>query len=170
LAVTFTFIGCLEALEDELDPGAVETVVFDLTEFLKDKAPTVIKTQAEWDAVFGEAFVQSGGEFHNNHVEFEIFSDGGVNKLRVNARASWGAGLDLKHVDMNFRGGDTIEIKGVVESGAAQGIVLNTNHAAFAPAGGVTLESPFNETITLSSADASQISAASPRTIRIRSR
>jgi len=167
-ALSIAFIGCLDAPKAVGSEDDVETVVFDLAAVLADLSPRTIATQSAFDATFGEEFVQSGGEFANNHVEFIIFDDGGVNKLRINAKASWGAGLDLRNEEIQFRGGDKIEIKGLIESGAGDKIILNTDHSGFKPAGGTELTSPFSQTITLSSEDASNINAANPKTIRIR--
>jgi len=171
MAVAITFIGCLDPLEEDDTEGLVETVVYDLAEFLQDLTPRTITTQAQFDAAFGkDVLVQSGGEFANNHIDFEIFEEGGVNKLKVNAKATWGAGLDLRHAEMAFRGGDTIFLKGSIVSGLNGALILNTNHAAHAPAGGgAKLEGTFEQTITLTAADATAINATSPKTIRIRS-
>jgi hypothetical protein len=56
-------------------------------------------------------------------VTYEIINDTGVKKLRVKNFALWAPGLDI--LNMSFRAGDRIELKGTYIKGPGSGILLN---------------------------------------------
>jgi len=134
-ALAILFVGCLDPLvEEEEDPNAVETVVVDLQEIIKDLPPQVF-TSASWNAVFDGTPFRMCGE---DNGKFEIVAvAGGKKAIKIsNISADWGVGLDARHfsdsaskvVGINFKAGDVVNIKGKVAAGSA--LIMNVKGQA----------------------------------------
>jgi hypothetical protein len=100
-------------------------VLLDLAEKLQTLSLGLINNGGAFNTAFGGLSIGSGGSVGND-VTFEIINDNGVKKLQVNNFALWSPGIDILNV--GFRTGDRIEIKGTYIKGPGSGISLNTQN------------------------------------------
>jgi uncharacterized protein YjdB len=144
------------------------TVLLDLTEKLKNLSPQVINDRGTFDSLFNDIPIGSGGGVGlDSDVSYEIINDGGVKKLKINAYALWGPGLDITDSGINFQEGDIIEVKGKFTKKTANGVVLNMNNSGWQQLQGWYSSDPeFQKTFTLTGDDANSIK--SNTTVRIR--
>jgi len=170
LAAAIVFTGCLEPLGETDTTGLVPVTLLDLSPVLQKIPVGPIPTEAAFKAAFAGVPVQAAGSVGGQAI-FEIKEQNGKNVLDVVGTATWGAGFDLRHADINFEAGDTIYIKGQLLSG--DNFFLNKN-----PGAGVAKVADwefkgngatFSTTLTLSAGDVGSIKGSNPPTIRLRS-
>jgi len=159
-AITMVFIGCIDAPE----PPTGEIVeVFKLSDVIADVPVGDISSDTAFNAVFaGTPVAKVGGP------KYEIAMEGGKKVFKVsNMTATWGEGFDLCHVSginggpnsgASFTVNDTIEIKGLADTGKA-GVVLAVSNSSYAGPGWNSNDTDgvIDETITLSAADIGNI-------------
>jgi len=146
------------------------TVFLDLAAKLQTLSPQVINDWGTFDSLFNDIPIGSGGGVgSDSDVNYEIINEGGVKKLKINAYALWGPGLDINAGEsgINFRAGDKIEVKGKFTRIRANGVVLNMNNSGWLQLQNwYSSASEFQNTFTLSADDAANIN--NNTTVRIR--
>jgi len=98
--------------------------LLDLASALESASPGSV---TNFSTTFPGLSIGPGGEL-GTHVNFEIIYDDGVKKLKIDALASWGAGLDINNAGIEFEVGDIIDIKGKYRSDTPNRIFLNIDH------------------------------------------
>ncbi|MCL2128337.1 MAG: CotH kinase family protein [Treponema sp.] len=136
------------------------TVLLDLAGKLKTLTPRAITTQTQFNTAFGNFPVRSGGGIGTD-VTYAIITENGVNKLQVNDFALWAPGLDV--INIIFKAGDKIDIKGTYISGPSNGIAVNSYAWDWDPLQNWNLwcanGQVFQKTFTLTEEDAATINA-----------
>jgi len=144
------------------------TVLLDLTAKLNGLSPQVINDWGAFNSLFNDIPIDSGGDVGSNlDVNYEIINEGGVKKLKINAYALWGPGLDITDSGIDFQEGDIIEVKGKFTKKTANGVVLNMDNSGWQQLQGWYSSDPeFQKTFTLTGSDVNSIK--SNNTVRIR--
>ena len=146
------------------------TVFLDLAAKLQTLSPQVINDWGTFNSLFNDIPIGSGGVVgSDSDVNYEIINDGGVKKLKINAYALWGPGLDINAGEsgINFQAGDKIEVKGKFTKKSANGVVLNMNNSGWLQLQNwYSSAAEFQNTFTLSADDAANIN--NNTTVRIR--
>jgi len=146
------------------------TVLLDLAAKLQTLPLQFIDTGWKFYDAFGDLPVDTGCwvDLHDDEesglknvrdATYEIISDGGVKKLKVNDFTLWAPGLDVK--DIVFKAGDIVEVKGKYISGPSNGVVVNKDAWGWDPLQDwnhwCNNEEIFQQTFTLTAEDASTI-------------
>jgi hypothetical protein len=165
-ALAIMFVGCIDPVAEDTGGDGEETVVFQLSEMIKDATPGSLTAPADWDAVIKTKILQKCGDA----AEFSIIEEGGVKKIQIdNMSATWGMGFDLYYSFAGFRAGDIVTIKGKADTDKK--LMFNINTSGEVALGGwdstQEADGTFNKTFTLSGADIGAIKGGSPQAIRI---